>query len=144
MELWRSRFGIPTEAFEGYAFHLRGHNVWISSSAELPDLRYETIGVRFMSTKGQVWKPTTSALQLFGGRATKNTIDLDPDQAKMYLAGESQSLGADLENGYVVVSYRGMVLGCGLYSRGELVSQLPKERRIMSDKIENGSFKGDR
>jgi NOL1/NOP2/fmu family ribosome biogenesis protein len=30
----------------------------------------------------------------------------------------------------VVVFYRGEVLGCGLYSHGKLISQLPKERRM--------------
>jgi hypothetical protein len=33
----------------------------------------------------------------------------------------------------VVVFYNGDVLGCGLYSHGKLVSQLPKESRIIGD-----------
>ena len=37
---------------------------------------------------------------------------------------------SDLEPGYVVVFYSGDVLGCGLYSHGKLVSQIPKERRM--------------
>ncbi|MCX6679800.1 MAG: hypothetical protein NTX42_05495 [Methanothrix sp.] len=31
-----------------------------------------------------------------------------------------------------MVFYRGDVLGCGLYSHGKLVSQIPKERRMAS------------
>ena len=38
----------------------------------------------------------------------------------------------ECEPGYVVVFYRGEVLGCGLYSHGLLVSQIPKERRLAS------------
>ena len=38
----------------------------------------------------------------------------------------------------MVVFYRGDVLGCGLYSHGKLVSQIPKERRMTSNTIEQG------
>jgi len=137
VEMWESRFGIPLSIFEGASFYRKGRNVWIFSLPEIPDLRCESVGLRFMSVRGRVWKPTTYALQLFGHVATKNAVDLGPDQAEKFIAGERQSLEAELEDGYVVVSYQGEVLGCGLYSRGELVSQLPKERRIMKEGIEN-------
>lgn len=136
-EMWRSRFGIPPEAFEGYYFYERGKNIWIFSRSKIPDLRCDSLGVRSISTKGKVWKPSTYALQIFGPYATKNCIDLDWEDAGKFIAGLSQSLEADLEDGYVVVRYGGEVLGCGLYTHGMLVSQLPKERRIAEGGIEN-------
>lgn len=142
-EMMQSRFGIPPATFEGVSFYRKGRNVWAFSLPEIPDLWCESVGLRFMSVRGRVWKPTTYALQLFGHLATKNAVDLGPDQAEKFIAGGRQSLEAELEDGYVVVSYRGGVLGCGLYSRGELVSQLPKERRIMKDGIENCLSGGD-
>lgn len=142
-EMMQSRFGIPPATFEGVSFYRKGRNVWAFSLPEIPDLWCESVGLRFMSVRGRVWKPTTYALQLFGRFATKNAVDLGPDQAEKFIAGGRQSLEAELEDGYVVVSYRGGVLGCGLYSRGELVSQLPKERRIMKDGIENCLSGGD-
>jgi len=54
-----------------------------------------------------------------------------PD-ASGFLEGGSQVFESDCEAGYVVVFYRGDVLGCGLYSHGKLVSQIPKERRMAS------------
>jgi hypothetical protein len=136
-EMMGSRFGIPPEAFEGVSFFLRGRNVWAFSLPEVPDLDYEAVGLRFISLRGRVPKPSTYALQLFGRFATKNVVDLSSDQARKFIAGERQSLEADLEDGYVVVAHQGDVLGCGLYSRGELISQLPKERRIGEGGIEN-------
>jgi NOL1/NOP2/fmu family ribosome biogenesis protein len=50
----------------------------------------------------------------------------------IFLEGGSQGIESDCEIGYVVVFYRGDVLGCGLYSHGKLVSQIPKERRMAS------------
>lgn len=141
--MMESRFGIPPAAFEGVSFFRRGRNVWAFSLPEIPDLRCESVGLRFISVRGKVPKPTTTALQLFGRVATKNVVDLSSDQAERFIAGERQRLEADVEDGYVVVSYRGGVLGCGLYSEGELISQLPKERRITREGIENRPLGGD-
>ncbi len=117
-------------AFEGYRFYRKAQSIWAISDEDLPNLSYEALGLRIISLKDRPWKPTTCALQVFGRYATKNTINLDDSQAKAFLAGERQPLEAQCEPGYVVVFYRGEVLGCGLYSRSTLASQLPKERRI--------------
>lgn len=143
LEMWHSRFGILPLVFEGYSFYKRGRNIWIFSQFEIPDLRSDSVGLRFLSTKGRVWKPSTYALQLFGRFAIKNVVDLAPNQAKKFIAGYSQILDADLEDGYVVVSYLGDVLGCGLYKSNQLKSQLPKERRIAENAIVNPSLEGE-
>jgi NOL1/NOP2/fmu family ribosome biogenesis protein len=142
-ELMESRFGIPPAALDGVNFYRRGRNVWAFSLPEIPNLRCESVGLRFLSVRGKVPKPTTYALQLFGRFATKNVVDLSAAQAEKFVAGDRQKLEADLEDGYVAVSYRGEVLGCGLYVRGELVSQLPKERRIMKEGTKNRPSGGD-
>ncbi len=136
-DLWHSRFGMPEETFEGYRFYRKASSIWVISEADLPNLSYEALGLRMISLKDRPWKPTTCALQIFGRYATKNVVHLNEEQARAFLAGESQALETGLEtgcesceSGYVVVFYRGEVLGCGLYSRGRLASQLPKERRM--------------
>jgi NOL1/NOP2/fmu family ribosome biogenesis protein len=91
-----------------------------------------------MNLKDRPWKPTTSALQVFGRHATKNVIHLDSINAMIFLEGKTQVIESNSEPGYVVVFYRGEVLGCGLYSHGKLVSQIPKERRMASVE-ENGA-----
>ena len=129
-ELWNSRFGIPTQAFDGFRFFRKSHSVWAICNSHIPKLSYETLGMRIMNLKDRPWKPTTCALQIFGRSATKNLIHLDEAGAKIFLTGGSQPIESVSEPGYVVVFYRGEVLGCGLYSHGKLISQLPKERRM--------------
>lgn len=131
-DLWHSRFGISKEAFSGYKFFQKAKSIWAINDASLPRLSYEAIGMRIMSCKGSPWKPTTSALQIFGKYATKNLMHLETAPAMIFLEGASQAVESDCEPGYVVVFYRGEVLGCGLYSHGKLVSQIPKERRMAS------------
>jgi len=144
VEIMGSRFGIPPEAFEGVSFSLRGRNVWAFSLPEIPDLAWETVGLRVISVRGRVPKPTTAALQLFGRHATKNVVDLGTEDALKFAAGERQRISAPVEDGYVVVSHGGDVLGCGQYLDGELISLLPKERRIGRAEPEEGrSGRGD-
>jgi NOL1/NOP2/fmu family ribosome biogenesis protein len=129
-ELWNSRFGIPSQVFDGFRFFRKSNSIWVISDSLIPKLSYETLGMRMMNLKDRPWKPTTCALQIFGRSATKNLIHLDEARAKIFLTGGSQPIESVSEPGYVVVFYRGEVLGCGLYSHGKLISQLPKERRM--------------
>lgn len=142
VDLLHSRFGIPGEAFEGCRFYRKAKSIWVMSDEDLPNLSYEALGLRMISLKDRPWKPTTCALQVFGKYATKNVVHLDDCQAKAFLAGERQPLDVEREPGYVVVFYRGEVLGCGLYSRGALASQLPKERRIANTTEGTNSAEG--
>lgn len=127
--MWRERFGIPESAFDGYRFYRKAQSVWVVSDVDLPGLSYEALGMRMMDLKGRVWKPTTCALQVFGRLASRNMVHLDDDQARAFLAGGTREIESATEPGYAVVFYRGEVLGCGLYSRGRLISQIPKEMR---------------
>jgi NOL1/NOP2/fmu family ribosome biogenesis protein len=129
-DLWHSRFGIAEKAFLGLQFFQKAQSIWAISNMNLPRLSYEALGMRIMNMKSMPWKPATSALQVFGRYATKNLTHLNKEQAIVFLAGESLLSSSNLEPGYVVVFYRGDVLGCGLYSHGKLVSQIPKERRM--------------
>lgn len=131
--LWQDRFGIPVQIFDSFSFYRRAQNVWAFSDTVLPDLKYDAIGIRMMNFKEEPWKPTSCALQVFGRHATKNAVRLTMEQARIFLAGKIQALEAEAEPGYVVVFYNGDALGCGLYSHGKLISQLPKESRICDD-----------
>ncbi len=129
---WQERFGISEQVFSGCKFFRKARSIWAISYVDLPALSYEAVGMRIMNCKDRPWKPTTSALQIFGRYATKNIIHLNQEEAMIFLEGGSQVIESDCEIGYVVVFYRGDVLGCGLYSHGKLVSQIPKERRMAS------------
>lgn len=131
VSLWNERFGIPEEVFERISFFKRGRMIWAFSLPEIPPFRCESVGMRVMSMRESPWKPTTYALQLWGRYARKNVIDLDDEMARRFFAGESLELRGPVERGYVVVTHMGSVIGCGLYTPGRLISQLPRERRIL-------------
>jgi len=138
---WEDEFGVPRDAFEDHAFYKKGESkVWAVASETvdglgggetLDDLDYESVGLPLMRVGGEHDKPTTDALQRFGGAATRKVVDVGDDAARAFLRGETVERGYDVEDlGYVVVRHEGRVLGCGLYFPGELRSQVPKGRRV--------------
>ena len=130
---WSERFGVPEEVFEPYEFFIRGRNtIWaLRKTDRLPaGLRFEALGMVVMRKSKLGWKPTTNAIQVFGRYARRNVVDLDEAGMRVFLAGgDVRGPFEGVEEGYVVVRYRGLPLGCGLYRRGILKSQVPKARR---------------
>lgn len=146
---WRDKFGVPPETFDGYVFYKKGaKKVWAvrretaealgeEDSDRIPDtldtLNYESVGLPFLRVGGEHDKPTTDALQLFGDAVTRNSVELDADDARAFVRGETVDVeyGEDeVDLGYLVVKHDGQVLGCSLYFPGELRSQVPKGRRV--------------
>jgi NOL1/NOP2/fmu family ribosome biogenesis protein len=127
-----TRFGIPNTSFNGFCFIRSGNTVWavsdVSCLAEIVNgLKLETAGLPLLRTKKNLWKPTTAGLQYFGHLATRNTVDLNDETLEAFLR-EGFLLGAFcLEPGFVVITWNGKVLGCGLYSKERLTSQVPAE-----------------
>lgn len=148
---WVSRFGVPEETFDNYVFYMKGkRKAWAvprevvetlegdgdAEGKQFDSLDYETVGLPFVRLSGEFPKPTTDALQRFGGAATRNTVSLDDRDTRSFVDGEDVEGRFDAERGYVVVQHSdtGAVLGCGLYLDDEdnetLRSLVPKGRRI--------------
>jgi NOL1/NOP2/fmu family ribosome biogenesis protein len=75
-------------------------------------------------------KPTTVALQRFGHQATRHTLELPPAQMMQLLQEHELSLHLEWSPGYVILLYKGHILGCGLYTPGRLRSQIPSHQRV--------------
>ncbi|MDX1744695.1 MAG: hypothetical protein R3324_02055 [Halobacteriales archaeon] len=135
LDYFDRRYGILQDTFDGYSFWEKGAgSVWILRG-ELPSpVAIEALGMRVLHTRQRFWKPTTNAIQRFGGRATRNVVELDRKAAATFVAGGAQPLAWEGDPGYLVVtaSIAGGVepLGVGLYTDGVLRSQIPKARRI--------------
>jgi len=134
IEWWVDRFGLPADVFDGYTFWEKGAGkIWIFA-ADLPSpTNVEGLGMTFLRTRQEHWKPTTNAVQRFGGAATRNVIELAPDEARRFLAGEDLDPDWDGDWGYLIVAHElaGGVepIGVGLYVHDELRSVVPKGRR---------------
>ncbi len=129
------RFGIPSETFAGYTFWEKGAGkIWIFNGEATDPSRVEAIGMTFLRTRQEHWKPTTRAVQRFGGLATRNVVELDPERAARFAAGEDQDLPEwDGDWGYLVVTHEvagePAPMGVGLYLHDELRSVVPKGSR---------------
>lgn len=134
IEWWVDRFGQPADAFDDYTFWEKGAGkIWIFA-ADLPSpTDVEGLGMTFLRTRQEHWKPTTNAVQRFGRAATRNVIELGEADARRFLAGEDRKPDWDGDWGYLIVAHElaGDVepIGVGLYVHGELRSVIPKGRR---------------
>jgi NOL1/NOP2/fmu family ribosome biogenesis protein len=131
---WEERFGIDPAAFAEYTFWERGSGkVWALRGEEPSPIAVEGLGITFLRTRQDHWKPTLSAVQRFGHHATRNVLALDDQQAATFMAGEDQDLAWDGDWGYLVVTREiageQEPLGVGLYVYDELRSVVPKGRR---------------
>lgn len=131
---WTDRFGIQPDTFDSYSFWERGRGkIWIAYGEEPTPIAIQGLGMTFLRTRGDYWKPTTNAVQRFGNQATRNVISLDTDQAQRFIAGEDQTLDWDGDWGYLIaaqtIAGEQVPLGVGLYVHGELRSMIPKGRR---------------
>jgi NOL1/NOP2/fmu family ribosome biogenesis protein len=134
VEWWDQRFEIPPETFEEYTFWEKGKGkIWILRGDVGSPIRIEALGMKFLRTRQEHWKPTTNAVQRFGREATKNVIELTREQARRFVRGESQEFDWEGDWGYLVAVHEladdAEPLGVGLYVHGELQSPVPKGRQ---------------
>ncbi|WP_336338907.1 DUF7122 family protein [Haloarcula brevis] len=134
LDFWQDRFGVPPETFEERTFWERGAGkLWLYSGTPPSPVDTEGLGMTFLRTRQEHWKPTLEAVQRFGDRASKNVIHLGEEAARAFVAGEDRELDWDGDWGYLVVTHdlagETEPVGVGLYVYGELRSQVPKGRR---------------
>ena len=133
LDYFSNRFAIPEKAFEGFCFLLGKRKIWVVRGHPelerlMKQLKFESAGIPLLRTKTSMWKPTTTGLHLFGLHATRNVIDLEGDALQAFLKREDIDGSLPLEPGFVIVRCEGKVLGCGIYGKGKLRSQLPEKR----------------
>lgn len=133
VDFWDERFGVSPNTFDGYTFWEKGAGkVWAFRGDLDSPVRIEALGMTFLRTRQEHWKPTTDAVQRFGGHADRNVIDLTREQATRFVRGEDQEIEWDGDWGYLIAAHdlQGREpLGVGVYLHGELRSQVPKGRR---------------
>ena len=134
LEWWAERFGVDPGVFDGYSFWERGAGkIWIFHGDIDSPAEIEALGMTFLRTRQEHWKPTLEAVQRFGTHATKNCIELTREQARRFFAGDTQELDWDGDWGYLVVTHElageQEPLGVGLYVYDELRSMVSKGRQ---------------
>jgi NOL1/NOP2/fmu family ribosome biogenesis protein len=131
---WVERFGLDPETFEEHTFWEKGAGkIWAFADDMDSPTDVEGLGMTFLRTRQEHWKPTTDAVQRFGRGATKNVVVLEGTDATAFLRGETTDPDWDGDWGYLIAAHEiadGVEpIGVGLYVYGELRSQMPKGRR---------------
>ena len=132
---WAENYGVDPSVFDGHTFWEKGAGKVWAFAADLPSpADVEAVGMTFLRTRQEHWKPTTAAVPRFGRYAEENVLVLEREEAERFLDGERQALPRwEGDWGYVIVAHEiaGAVepIGVGLYLRGELRSQIPKGRQ---------------
>ncbi|WP_135302332.1 DUF7122 family protein [Haloarcula amylovorans] len=134
LDFWDERFGVDPETFADHTFwELGAGKIWIYRGDPPSPVEIEGLGMTFLRTRQEHWKPTLEAVQRFGHHATKNVVHLTDEQARRFVAGDDQELGWEGDWGYLVVTHdlagEPEPVGVGLFVYGELRSQVPKGRR---------------
>ena len=134
LDWWDERFDVPAATFDGITFWEKGAGkIWAFAGEVDSPVRIEGLGMTFMRTRQEHWKPTTEAAQRFGADADRNVIRLSREEAERFVAGEDQELDWDGDWGYLITAHESAgedaPLGVGLYLHGELRSRIPKGRR---------------
>jgi len=69
-------------------------------------------------------------MQVIGGLATRNVVDVNDEQAKLLINGGILRTDVEADNGFVLIRWRGFVAGVGFYKRPVLKSQIPRYRPV--------------
>ena len=135
LDWFEERFGIDRRVLDEYSFWEKGAGkVWIFNGEATDPSEVAAIGMTLLRTRQEHWKPTSRAATRFGSHATENVIELDPEQAVTFVAGEDQELPEwDGDWGYLIATHEiagdREPIGVGLYLYDELRSVVPKGSR---------------
>ncbi len=135
VDYFADRFAIPPETFDDYTFWEKGAGkIWIYGGDAPSPIEIEAIGMTCLRTRQEHWKPTTDFVQRFGRAASECVIELEPEEARAFAAGEVRDLERwEGDWGYLIAAHRiaGALepIGIGLYVHGELRSMVPKGRQ---------------
>jgi len=126
------RFGIPTEVFERLSALEDQETVFVGTPEvmEFDEVRPMRRGIRLARIYPYSVKPTTFGMQVLGALATRNVVELDDEQAKLLINGGSLNMEAEADNGFVLLRWKGFVVGVGFYKRPVLKSQIPRCRPV--------------
>ena len=137
---WNERFAPQYDIFAGKRFYQRGRaTIWVGTAdiTGLSEACVDAVGVHLLRIGRRIWKPTSAAIAAFGDLSRANVLELNRDEAVVFLAGGDIGLPSDdprcgkMTRGFVTARYHGAALGCAeWHERGVVVSLIPKSQRV--------------
>lgn len=129
LSYFADRFGVVEDAFSGIVFIARTDEIWAASAVLPPSLSSpRPSGLRALRRMRDKLKPTSLFLRFLGDRIASSRVELtDPGDLRTLLLGGE--LSTEMTPGYVAISFRGDVIGCGAVSGGRVKAVIPTGRR---------------
>ena len=124
-----TRFGVPPSFFSAFSFEERKGEIWATTAPCSPDLAtLRPSGLRIMRRMPHVFKPTSLFLRVLNTRITASRIEIERlDLLRQLLLGQTSD--TSLTDGFVAISFRGDLLGCGAVKNGKLRTLIPVQKR---------------
>jgi NOL1/NOP2/fmu family ribosome biogenesis protein len=126
------RFGISRRVFDGYWLFRKKKSYWLLHRTphlgKCAGLKVSRVGLRAFQQIGAYVKPSTRMVQVLAPYVNKARFEIQEGQLHRLLDGEAVPFDSTLENGYVILSMKGHVLGLGLLINGKVRSQIPKSQ----------------
>lgn len=133
LEYLNSRFGLTQTLFDDFGLYLGAKGkIYLGPKHLVDKLKIVTLGIMIARADNGI-KPTTNLFQTFGKHVTKNYVELNREQTIVYIKGEDMNLNADLphaDDGYVLLNYGQIPLGCGFLKGKALRNMMPKAKRL--------------
>jgi len=124
------RFGLSQSVFDGYLLFKRQRSWWLLGDSPFLQfasrLKVAGVGLRAFQRVGKFMKPSTRMIQMFGHLATRAIVEIDEAQLQKLASGDPLYVELDIEDGYVILSFEGHILGLGLLIEGKILSQIPR------------------
>ncbi len=124
-----SRFGILPNSLAGISFSEKNDEIW-AASAEAPlGIRARRLpGLRALRRTPEGLKPTSAFLRFIGERISSSCVEIGTvAELRRFLLG--QPVPYMVPDGFVAVSFRGDILGCGVARHRQVLTLIPTHMR---------------
>ncbi len=128
---WGTELSFDNGLLEGKA----GDIFLISRDIErldLQQLRINSLGLYFGQLRNGELRLSIEGSQIVGKTATKNVVELDDSEFKLWLRGEDVEKTLIDCGGYVIIKHNNDFIGCGKYKDGKVLNFVPKARRVLN------------
>ena len=141
-----NRFGIAGSIFDDYFLLKKNKSWWLLRKSDhirhASSLKVWMTGLKAFQTVGSYIKPTTRLIQLFGRHAVRNNLDISSEDINKMAKGGHISSDMEIDNGYIILVFKGSVIGLGLFIEGRITSQIPRRDLISFIEPENATISG--
>ncbi len=116
--------------FDEYHLLKKNKSWWLLRKSDYlcraSSLKVVMTGLKAFQTVGRYIKPTTRMIQVFGHHAARSVLEVTGDDIEKMAQGSYISSDMAVDNGYIILSFKGAVIGLGLLIEGRVTSQIPR------------------